>query len=315
MLRKITVIFGLTLILSGCYGDLSPEQKAKIQELRTELDITKKEVAQAEAKYSQYTGGAIKALATVRLEILKTNEALLQQRIQAIESGAKITVQINATTPDIERANILEQELSKQEAKVSAALEKASASAGGLIGLTAKMNVTTEENTLSLLRQQYLITKYGLSAVKLNTDTPSPATTTALNSTNELPNNEPSAASDVKYDIILPTILRKHYAKQDYQDYIWLDVKFDAAGLDKPARAIKGALIMTDLFGEEKFAIGWTIDNQISPSGTYTEKGSGFKYNQFKSDHQWVLSTELKNMKIKFRTDHILYEDGTAREL
>lgn len=315
MLRKITVIFGLTLILSGCYGDLSPEQKAKIQELRTELDITKKEVAQAEAKYSQYTGGAIKALATVRLEILKTNEALLQQRIQAIESGAKITVQINATTPDIERANILEQELSKQEAKVSAALEKASASGGGLIGLMAKMNVTTEENTLSLLRQQYLIAKYGLSAVKLNTYTPSPTTTTALNSTNELPNNEPSAASDVKYDIILPTILRKHYAKQDYQDYIWLDVKFDAAGLDKPARAIKGALIMTDLFGEEKFAIGWTIDNQISPSGTYTEKGSGFKYNQFKSDHQWVLSTELNNMKIKFRTDHILYEDGTAREL
>ena len=147
MLGKITAIFGFTLILSGCYGDLSPEQKAKIQELRTELDTTKKEVAQAEAKYSQYTGGAIKALATVRLEILKTNEALIQQRIQAIESGAKITVQINTTKPDIERANILEQELSKQEAKVSAALEKANVSAGGLIGLMAKMNVTTEENT------------------------------------------------------------------------------------------------------------------------------------------------------------------------
>lgn len=315
MLRKITVIFGITLILSGCYGDLSPEQKAKIQELRTELDTTKKEVVETEEKYSQYTGGAIKALATVRLEILKTNEALLQQRIQAIESGAKITVQVNATTPDIERANSLEKELEKQQGKVSAALEKASASAGGLIGLMAKMNVTTEENTLSLLRQQYLIAKYGLPAIKLNTDSSSPVTTTAINSPSELPKSEPSAGGDVKYGIISPTILRKHYAKQDYQDYIWLDVKFYALGLDKPARAIKGAIIMTDLFGEEKFTLGWTIDNQIAPGGTYTEKGSGFKYNQFKSDHQWVLTTEANNMQIKFRVDHILYEDGTTREL
>lgn len=315
MLRKIIVIFGITLMLSGCYGDLTPEQKAKIQELRTELDATKKEVVETEEKYSQYTGGAIKALASVRLEVLKINEALLQQRIQTIESGTKITVQVNATIPDIERANTLEKELVKQEGKVSAAREKASASAGGLIGVMEKMNVTTEENTLSLLRQQYLIAKYGLSPIKLNPDTSSPVTTTALSSASELPKSEPSSDRKVKYEIISPVILKKHYTKQDYQDYIWLDVKFDAVGLDNTARAIKGVLIMTDLFGEEKFSIGWTINNQITPGGTYTEKGSGFKYNQFQNDHQWVLTTDVNNMKVKFRADNILYEDGTTREL
>ena len=38
-----------------------------------------------------------------------------------------------------------------------------------------------------------------------------------------------------------------------------------------------------------------------------------FKYNQFVDSHQWVRSTEKENMKVKFRVDSILYEDGTTR--
>ncbi len=91
------------------------------------------------------------------------------------------------------------------------------------------------------------------------------------------------------------------------------DVGFDAKGLDKPARAIKGVLIFTDLFGEQKFGLNWTIDKPIAPGAAYVEKGSGFKYNQFNDAHQCILNTEKDNLKVKFRVDNILYQDGTTR--
>lgn len=109
------------------------------------------------------------------------------------------------------------------------------------------------------------------------------------------------------------TLLRKQYATQDYQDYVFFDIVFNAKGLDKPARAIKGVLRFTDLFGEQKFAVKWTIEKPIAPGTTHTEKGSGFKYNRFIDSHQWVRSTERENMKVKFRVDNILYQDGTTR--
>jgi hypothetical protein len=85
-------------------------------------------------------------------------------------------------------------------------------------------------------------------------------------------------------------------------------------GLDKPARAIKGVLRFTDLFGEQKFGLKWTLEKPITCTRTtYTDKGFGFEYNQFTDSHQWVRNTEIENMKVKFRVDSILYEDGTTQ--
>ena len=313
MLRKILVLIGVGLILNACKSGLSPEQQAQVQALRAELDATRKEVVAAEAKDAKYSGGVVKAFSTLHIEILKTNEALLLQRIQAIESGAQITVQVSATNPDSERAKKLEEELAIQETKVTEALSKANASKGGLVGAMAHVGSVTEENTLALLRQQYLIAKYGLANLNLRVSNSESATShSSLSGKNS---DTHSSDEKLKFEIISPTLTRKQYFNQNYQDSIWFDVKFDAIGLDKPARAIKGALILTDLFDEPRFSIRWTIDKPIVPGGSYTEKGSGFDYNQFINSHHWVKVTEIKDMKVKFRVDNILYEDGTSREL
>jgi hypothetical protein len=316
MLRKSILILSISyvLILGACSGGLSPGQQAQIQALRVELDATKKEVAAAEARDAQYVGGLVKAFTTLRVEILKTNEALLQQRILAIESGAKISIQTNATSPDTERAKNLETELAKQEQKLSEALSNANAS-GGLVGAMAHVSAATEANSLALLRQQYLIAKYGLATLSLSTSNDEVSSLNTQASRNPIVQDDGSVGEQMKFQIISPTLLRKQYAELDYHDSIWFDIKFDAIGLDKPARAIKGSIILTDLFGEQKFAIRWTIETPMAPGDTFTEKGSGFEFNQFKDDHQWVRTTDIKNMKIKFRVDSILYEDGTTREL
>jgi len=74
-------------------------------------------------------------------------------------------------------------------------------------------------------------------------------------------------------------------------------------------------MLFTDLFGEEKFGLRWTLEKPIAPGASYTEVGSGFDYNKFMDSHQWVRHTAMEDMKVKFRVDHILYQDGTKRDL
>lgn len=316
MIRSIAlcVVFASVLLMS-CTKSLTPEEQAQVQALHTELEATKKEVAAAEAQNSQYSSGLVKVLVTLRLELLKTNEALIQQRIHAIESGAKVTVETVATNPAPERAKELEAELTKQQVKVTEAEANASLYSGGLVGAMAMMGAATEQNTLAMLRQQYLVAKYGLAALPQEGSVASTESAAQLTETSS--SAAPPAADDddqkLREEILDATLLRKHYAKQDYQDYVFLDVAFNAKGLDKPARAIKGVLWFTDLFGERKLALKWTIEEPIVPGITYTEEGGGFKYNQFTDSHHWVRNTAKENMKVVFRVDNILYEDGGYR--
>jgi hypothetical protein len=69
-----------------------------------------------------------------------------------------------------------------------------------------------------------------------------------------------------------------------------------------------------DLFGEEKFRLGLTIDDPLKPGTKFNQKGLGFKYNEFMEEHQWVRSTDLKNMKVEFKTREVLYADGSSEK-
>lgn len=62
---------------------------------KAELSQTEGEISAAKEVDQQFSGGLIKNLTTARLEILGTNKALLEQRINAIESGAKIDVVVS----------------------------------------------------------------------------------------------------------------------------------------------------------------------------------------------------------------------------
>lgn len=299
----ILCLICVAALLGACARSLSPEEQSQVQGLKTELEATKKEVAAAEVENAQYSGGVIKLLIALRLEVLKTNEALIQQRIYAIESGTKVTVQPVATTPNPERAKELETELTKQELKVSEAEGKASAYSGGLVGAMALISAATERNTLAMLRQQYLVAKHGIASLQLPNVAPTSSPLGVQAAAGEPAQNAREPEESLREEIVEATLLRKQYTKQDYQDYLFFDVTFNAKGLDKPTRAVKGALRFTDLFGEQKFAIGWTIEKPIAPGATFTEKGSGFKYNQFIDSHQWVRTTDKNNMKVSFRVD------------
>ena len=160
------------LALSGCFNkELTPEEKTLVNALRVELAQTKQELSSANATAASY-GGLIKLLATVRVEILKTNEALLEQRIQAIESGAKITIEVSGVEPNEALAASILNEITATKSEI--AFEKADAERyGGLIKALKLSTLATREQTLAMLQQRYLSAKYGLVQVGSTQSAPS----------------------------------------------------------------------------------------------------------------------------------------------
>lgn len=313
---RATIFLTLILSLVACSKQLSQEEVALVKQLTSENAELQKDIAVGEVETAKYPGGLLGLLIKSRLEIQKTNSALLQQRIHAIESGAKLKVEVHASSADPEKAKALSEEIKKQEASIVKA-EATAAQSGGLIGVMNEMALSTEKNTLAMLKQQYLIQKFGLAAPSLKaaelkavTDAPSPPRTPQ-----PMPNASDKPAQSVKEQILVPTLLRKRLVKQDYRDFMSLELAFDPKGLDKPTRALKGVLKFTDLFGEQKFGLKWTIDTPITPGTPFTETGSGFDFNKFNDGQQWVQSTAIENMKIIFQVESIIYQDGSTREI
>ena len=95
------------------------------------------------------------------------------------------------------------------------------------------------------------------------------------------------------------------------QDFLNLQLEFKAEGLKKPARAVKGVVVFSDLFEEEKLRISWTLDDPLSPGQVVRHLDSGIRPNQFMADHQWLRNTETEDIAVTFRVRNILYADGT----
>lgn len=143
--------------------ELTVQQQQEVTDLRGELALVQASIAAAVDEDSKYTGGAIKSLIAYRLEILRINEALLQQRIQAIESGAGIDMVVNASEPNPERAAELLEDIEVQRRKVDEARQKAEKYSGGLVRAMALSTAATASNTLAMLEQQYFAAKYGIA--------------------------------------------------------------------------------------------------------------------------------------------------------
>lgn len=163
----IATLVGITM-LTGCGPqELTPEQKQEVAALKTELSQTEGEILAAKEVDQQFSGGLIKNLTTARLEVLGTNKALLEQRINAIESGAKIDVVVSGTKPDPELAASIKTEIDNLTAKINEAKADASQYTGGLIQVLKLSAVATEEQSMAMLQQKYLTAKYGLAEVKM----------------------------------------------------------------------------------------------------------------------------------------------------
>lgn len=182
-----TAIF-ISLLLTGCFEKkLTEDEIALISNLRAELVETSESITKTEAQNAMYSDGLVKGLIAVRLEVLKTNEALLQQRIHAIEGRAPVKTQTFVSEENLELAEELSKEIEQAQSELLIAEAEASIYSGGLVGAMKAAAVATQQNTIAMLKQRYLSAKYGLlsPAVAKGTDAPEPQKKIASTPTTE----------------------------------------------------------------------------------------------------------------------------------
>src|SRR5690606_15796845 len=184
MKKGILAICIASAILAGCIDKkLSPEEIALVSDLQAQLEITQKEISEAAAQNEFYSGGLIKGLIGVRIEVLKTNEALIQQRIHAIEGRAPVETKIAINNADPALAEELAQELADAQAELLVAETEAAMYSGGLIGAMKASAVATKQNTIALLEQRRLAAKYGLMLPASETSSAEPLTAASIEPT------------------------------------------------------------------------------------------------------------------------------------
>ena len=108
------------------------------------------------------------------------------------------------------------------------------------------------------------------------------------------------------------TIFDKGYAEYDYQEYITYKFAFENK-TDKEITAFTGQLIFTDLFDKEIKSLNLTYDDGVA-ANSIKNYSATTDYNQFMDEDQLLKSKNLKQIKLVWKPEKILFADGTTLE-
>lgn len=112
--------------------------------------------------------------------------------------------------------------------------------------------------------------------------------------------------------VLTVALFDKDFYKEDYQSYLSYGLAFQNKS-DKEIRAVKGVLIINDLFDELIKTVNITYDTPIPAMGL---KKANFttEYNQFRDEDQRLNSKNLQDLKVVWNPEKIIYTDGTTLE-
>ncbi|MBO6881877.1 hypothetical protein [Winogradskyella sp.] len=111
---------------------------------------------------------------------------------------------------------------------------------------------------------------------------------------------------------VLVTCYSKGFSTYDYQDYI--TYKFIVQNKsDKNIRAIKGSVTFTNLFDETIKSLSLVYDQPIN-SGSEATYNAQTDYNQFIDSDKALRNKDLEDMKVLWKPEKIIFEDGTILE-
>tara|TARA_B110000090_G_C13348888_1_gene434057 strand:+ start:626 stop:1294 length:669 start_codon:yes stop_codon:yes gene_type:complete len=113
-------------------------------------------------------------------------------------------------------------------------------------------------------------------------------------------------------EAVIVSCFEKGYTKVDYQDYI--TYKFVVQNKsDKAIRAVKGGITFTNLFDEEIKSLNFVYDKPIE-AGKEVNWNARTNYNQFMNEDQTLKNKDLKDLKVVWKPEKIIFVDGTTLE-
>ena len=111
---------------------------------------------------------------------------------------------------------------------------------------------------------------------------------------------------------VVVSCYQKGYDEVDYSDYITYGFVIENKS-EKDIRALKGELVFTDLFDEEIKSIGLTYDQPIKAKIT-VKWNATTDYNQFTKSDQQLKNKDLKDLKVIWKPEKIIFTDGSTLE-
>jgi hypothetical protein len=113
-------------------------------------------------------------------------------------------------------------------------------------------------------------------------------------------------------EAVIVSCFEKGYTEVDYQDYI--TYKFVVQNKsDKAIRAVKGGITFTNLFDEEIKSLNFVYDKPIE-AGKEVNWNATTDYNQFMDEDQTLKNKDLKDLKVVWKPEKIIFVDGTTLE-
>tara|TARA_B110000902_G_C14021681_1_gene480564 strand:- start:62 stop:727 length:666 start_codon:yes stop_codon:yes gene_type:complete len=111
---------------------------------------------------------------------------------------------------------------------------------------------------------------------------------------------------------VIVSCFEKGYSEVDYQDYI--TYKFVILNKsEKAIRAVKGDITFTNLFDEKIKSLSFVYDKPIE-AGEQVNWDATTEYNQFMSGDKTLKNKDLKDLKVVWNPEKIIFEDGTTLE-
>jgi hypothetical protein len=170
MARVSSIVFiALVLVLGTCAGVLLlAHAQPSTEALDSDLAEIRAQIKAADEEDSKYQGGLIKALVLIRREILRTTEAMLEQKRASFLRRIALNYIVNGkpiVPATDERLRGIAADLDRANASVSKHLAEAEHYSGGLIQGMSLMAVATDRLTLAQLNLAYYQAKYGMAPV------------------------------------------------------------------------------------------------------------------------------------------------------
>lgn len=160
ILSSIGIAAGLAFIIVFLTSDPST------QALDADLATIRKDVIEAKADDAKYSGGLLKSIIEVRVEVLRSTEAMLMAKRASLFRRINLEYVVDGKHVPPAKLSDIEGDISEAKNRIRAAEQKAAQYSGGLIQSMALMSVATERATLAQLYLAYFSAKYDLPSAQ-----------------------------------------------------------------------------------------------------------------------------------------------------